>query len=155
MKYFLLIHTAGKKQALGLAQEKKLIDWLSFRHSPLRPPDPLVKIEKLLKRNQVKPHQLAGVIVNRGPGSFTSLRHAAAIANSFRLALGTKIAGVTNLTDPAKTPATAELKKELLTLCRLGLPRLKQKTRVLTPFYLRSPNITRPRENQPRTQRLK
>jgi len=94
MKRFLLIDLAQKRQAVALANQEKLLALKSWQFSPLKPTDPLRKIDQLLKHNHNPPSKLSGVIINQGPGSFTSLRTAAAIVNSLNLALALPLAGV-------------------------------------------------------------
>lgn len=52
--------------------------------------DALVLIDKLLKRNNLSINKIEKVGINEGPGSFTGLRVAAAIANTFNWIQGDK-----------------------------------------------------------------
>jgi tRNA threonylcarbamoyl adenosine modification protein YeaZ len=189
-KYILLLDLSGKDQVAALAADGKLIASRNWQHSPAHPADPLVKIDQLLKANKIVPQKLEGVIFNQGPGGFTSLRHASAIVNSFKLALKVKIAAVNHfevlaqmahlkngwVVIPAdndnffaarlrrgkmQKPQILKLselpekyllppnnkREELLALLFVGKKRLRQTNQVLTPLYVRQPNITRPKKS--------
>ncbi len=54
----------------------------------------LKEIELLLKRHDLRPGALAGIVVYRGPGSFTGLRIGIALANALAYGLNLPIVGV-------------------------------------------------------------
>ncbi len=53
----------------------------------------LLLIEKILKRNNIKPEDLDEVLVNTGPGSFTGTRVGVAIANALGFGIDIKVNG--------------------------------------------------------------
>lgn len=53
----------------------------------------LEKIDKLLKRNNISKQQLRGVVVFKGPGSFTGLRIGVTVANTLAYSLGIPVVG--------------------------------------------------------------
>ncbi len=91
-------------------------------------------IGKLLKKNKIKFEQLKGIITVTGPGPFTSLRIAVAVANTLAYSL--------------KIPVVAiEMKQKRLTnnqAIKLGLEKLIQAEplQYIKPFYNKKPNIT-------------
>lgn len=53
----------------------------------------LLLVEKMLKKNNLRPQDLDEVLVNTGPGSFTGTRVGVAIANALGFGLGIKVNG--------------------------------------------------------------
>lgn len=53
----------------------------------------LILIDKLLKRNNIKPADLSEIEVNTGPGSFTGTRVGVAIANALGFGLDITVNG--------------------------------------------------------------
>jgi tRNA threonylcarbamoyladenosine biosynthesis protein TsaB len=53
----------------------------------------LLLIEKILKKNNLKPQELDEILVNTGPGSFTGTRVGVAIANALGFGLSIKVNG--------------------------------------------------------------
>lgn len=66
----------------------------------------LPEIDRLLKRNNLKPQDLVGIKVNRGPGSFTGTRIGVAVANALAFSLGILVNG-----KEMETPVYAALPK--------------------------------------------
>jgi tRNA threonylcarbamoyladenosine biosynthesis protein TsaB len=90
----------------------------------------LTEILNLLQTQQAKLTDLSGLIVFRGPGSFTSLRIGITTINTLAYALAIPNAG-------AEGEAWAEEGIKLLSS--------QQKPQIVTPFYDREPNITQPK----------
>lgn len=62
------------------------------------------------------PHALTGIVVGRGPGSFTSIRIGLAVARTLSLALGVPVAGATTLDAYAQgTPVLDAKRGEVFT----------------------------------------
>ena len=89
----------------------------------------LSKLQEELARAGGDLYSLTGLIVFRGPGSFTSLRIAITTVNTLAYALGISNAG-------------AEGDDWVIS----GLNQLKSQTKpqIITPLYDRGPNITKP-----------
>lgn len=86
---FLIIQTTQRdKIIIGLAKNDCLISHSVFRRGVERHSERLVfAIDKLLKKNKIKPAELAGLFVVKGPGSYTSLKTGCAVANAFAFVL--------------------------------------------------------------------
>lgn len=89
------------------------------------------KIEALLVAHNQTLHSLGGVVVFRGPGSFTGLRIGLTVANA--------------LVDSLQLPITASAGDDWI---KSGIERLLagQNDRVAVPEYGALPNITAPRK---------
>ena len=55
--------------------------------------DVLAAVDRLV----AEPHEIEGIVVGRGPGSFTSIRIGLAVARSLALSLGVPVAGASTL----------------------------------------------------------
>ncbi|MCX6740525.1 MAG: tRNA (adenosine(37)-N6)-threonylcarbamoyltransferase complex dimerization subunit type 1 TsaB [Candidatus Parcubacteria bacterium] len=91
-------------------------------------------IEKILKNNKIDPSDLKGIITITGPGPFTSLRIAVAVANALSYSLHIPVVGIQN-------KQKIEDNDRLL---KLGLKKMKlsKSIKYISPFYDRGPNIT-------------
>ena len=89
------------------------------------------KIKATLDAQKIDLHQLDGIIVYQGPGSFTGLRIGLTVANALAASLGASIVGATG-DDWIKT----------------GLQKLLagESDKVVIPEYGALPNITSPRK---------
>lgn len=86
----ILIDTTDRKETkVEIVLDKKK-DRISEDSLP-KSQNTLILIDKILKRNKLKPRDIEEVSVNVGPGSFTGTRVGVAIANAFGFALGIKI----------------------------------------------------------------
>jgi tRNA threonylcarbamoyl adenosine modification protein YeaZ len=88
-------------------------------------------LNKFLKSRKVKLTSLSKIIVNRGPGSFTSVRIGIVLANTLSYSLKIPIVGVENF-NPEKKEDYLELLK------------CKSKEEFIKPFYYKEANITKP-----------
>ncbi|MBI4426360.1 MAG: hypothetical protein HY567_02180 [Candidatus Kerfeldbacteria bacterium] len=89
--------------------------------------------DELLKKHKATVKDVRGIVVASGPGPFSALRTACALANAMSFALRVPAAGV-----------RGELTmKQLAEQGRKKLPRAKLGSPVM-PFYGTPPNITRP-----------
>ncbi|MBU2595703.1 tRNA (adenosine(37)-N6)-threonylcarbamoyltransferase complex dimerization subunit type 1 TsaB [Patescibacteria group bacterium] len=98
----------------------------------------LPAIDKLLKQNKVKTENLGLVVVNIGPGSFTSTRVGVATANALSFGLGIPVVGV------------KDGEKEIKDILKVGFDLFKKgkikKGILAKPFYDKAPNITSPKK---------
>lgn len=93
---FLFLNTAEKdKTTVALLKIKDdgfiVFDKLS---SKTKSDKSLELIDKILKKNNLKPQKLQGFFVVKGPGPFTAVRIAIALANTFAYALKIPVIGV-------------------------------------------------------------
>lgn len=126
---FLFIDTTTDKIILGLFKGDKLVDSLIKKAKYQQAELLLVLIDKFLKSNKISPKKISGLIVVKGPGSFTGTRIGVSVANALAFALEIPILGI---------------KKENLPLSKIGqkyTSRVKRK-KLIIPFYEKPPNIT-------------
>lgn len=83
MKLFINTSVAKKAVASLIDEEEKVIDQETAR-------EPLVAIDKLLKRNKIKLEDLNKISSHPGPGSFTGLRIGSAVVQTLNFVLGKK-----------------------------------------------------------------
>ncbi len=94
---FLYINTAiENKTEVALVDVKKdnsvfIIDRMS---STARSDKAIILLDKLFNKNKTTPKKLNGVFVVNGPGPFTAIRIAIALANSFSYALSIPVFGI-------------------------------------------------------------
>ena len=87
-------------------------------------------LDAFLKKNKYKLQDIKKIVVNRGPGSFTSVRLGIVLANTLSFGLKVVLAGIYNL----------ELENEE---DYLKLSELKFKKDFIKPYYDRDPDITK------------
>lgn len=88
----LIIDTIDAKKTTIKFQSDKLIDEITEENIP-KSQTALILIDKLLKRNNLRPSDLDEVEVNTGPGSFTGTRVGVAIANALGFSLNISVNG--------------------------------------------------------------
>ena len=92
---FLTINTDSPEAAISLQSGTKQVAGHTW-HASRELSDSLLKeIENLVKRNQLEFAGLKGIMVFKGPGSFTGLRIGITVANSLSYALEIPIVGET------------------------------------------------------------
>lgn len=92
---FLFLDTSQKAfLKLGLGQEGKVIDKMSFKVFRDHSQKLLPALEQFLGLNKVHPRDLNWIVVCRGPGSFTGVRVGVAVANALAFALKIPVIGV-------------------------------------------------------------
>lgn len=102
------------RRKVGIRQSEKTLDLLNT----------------FLKKNKLKLVDIKKIVVNRGPGSFTSVRLGIVFANTLSFALNIPVSGIYNL----------ELKKKE---DYLKLSKLKFAKNFIKPYYDREPDITK------------
>ncbi len=136
----LFIDTSQDQAHLALADKNKFYyqTWPAyFRHSETLLP----KIKKLSAKAKVSVNDLKGIIVVKGPGSYTGLRVGVASANALAYALKIPIIGVT--TEKVNKIYT----KKIVNQYYDRLIRSKYSiAKTVIPFYKRKPHITKPRK---------
>jgi tRNA threonylcarbamoyladenosine biosynthesis protein TsaB len=88
----LIIDTTDNKKTIVELYLKKKKDRIIEENVP-KSQNTLVLIDKLLKRNNLKPSEIKEIEVNTGPGSFTGTRVGVAIANALGFGLGVRVNG--------------------------------------------------------------
>ena len=91
---FLFINTISDKIILYLLEQNKIVDKLiktaRYRQAELLLP----MIDRFLKKNKIKLAQIKGILVAKGPGSFTGTRIGVSTANALAFSLNVPIIGV-------------------------------------------------------------
>jgi len=132
----ILFFNAAKDKEISayLIKGRKIIDRLKQKGDFKVSEYLLPLIDKLLKKNKIKFNDLRGLFVVSGPGPFTSVRIAVAVANTLSFALKIPLIGI----DIKKQKKDDELIK-------LGLSKFKKaKTgSYIKPIYGKEANITR------------
>ncbi|MGB0392862.1 MAG: tRNA (adenosine(37)-N6)-threonylcarbamoyltransferase complex dimerization subunit type 1 TsaB [Flavobacteriaceae bacterium] len=96
----LLVHieTATKNCSVALSQQGTLIDCVELSKADYSHSEHLHDfIDQLLKRNNRAPEVLEGVVVDRGPGSYTGLRIGVATAKGLCYALNIPLVSIDSL----------------------------------------------------------
>jgi len=89
---FLIINFTGNNNILGLRIDKKFIVEKIQNNSNTN--EILVnKIIDFLKKNKIKIDKSFSIIVNQGPGSFSSIRVSLAVAKGIKISTGAKLFG--------------------------------------------------------------
>ena len=116
-----------------LDENAKLIDEVEWQGHRELSNTLLNQIENLLSMNNLSLNSLTGLVVYRGPGSFTGLRIGISVANTMAYSLGIALAGSTG--DDWVASGYKELKN---TKFDLG--------RIVKPEYGAEAHITKPRK---------
>jgi len=124
----LYINTADtKKIILALIDSKgEFLIKKSIRAEYKQSEKLLVGIEKIIKDKKKKIKDISGIIVTKGPGSFTALRIGITTANTLVFALGVPVVGI--MDDEKVEKGLLELKK-------------RRKRASVVPEYGMEPNI--------------
>ncbi len=89
----------------------------------------LFLLDKFLKKNRIKLAKLEKIIVNRGPGSFTSVRIGVVLANTLSNSLKIPVIGIDNFNPEKKSDY-------------IKLLNIESKEEFVKPFYYKEANIT-------------
>ena len=92
IKNFLIIKYIGKDDKLGLRINKEFFVH-HFKKQKINNEQLVSEIMKFLKSHNVKLDKNFSIIVNQGPGSFSGLRIALAIAKGLKISKNTKLFG--------------------------------------------------------------
>ena len=132
-EYVLAIDTIESDTGIGLIGPNilEIKTWTSIRNQSQ---ELLPNIDKLLKKNKIKPEQLKLIAVNLGPGSFTGLRVGISVANTFGYGLNIPVIGRANIEGDIK------IRIKIL----LGLKTTSKIFKQVLPEYGRGPRITKP-----------
>lgn len=132
---YLFIDTTSSEIILALFSNSQIIDQL-IKKVPLKQAELLLKeIDKFLGRNRIKLNQIKGIIVVRGPGSFTGTRIGLTVANTINFALKIPLLGI------RKKDNITEL--DFKKIAQFSQKKEKFKKEPILPFYAQPPNITK------------
>ncbi len=91
MKKLIIDTTDNRETTIQLQFEKKT-ESITGENIP-KTQNALILIDRLLKKNNIKPTEIEEIEVNSGPGSFTGTRVGVAIANALGFGLDVKVNG--------------------------------------------------------------
>ena len=97
MKYTLLLDSSNTDLVVGLADEDKILEVVSYDAWQTQSERMIVEIDNLLTKYQVDKNDIQDVMVAVGPGSYTGVRIAITIAKTIFVALHTNIYVVSSL----------------------------------------------------------
>ncbi|MEK9176211.1 MAG: tRNA (adenosine(37)-N6)-threonylcarbamoyltransferase complex dimerization subunit type 1 TsaB [Patescibacteria group bacterium] len=89
MNKLIIDTTSNKKTTIKLQIDIETDEIIE--ESKSKSQEALKTIDKLLKKNNLKPQDIDEIEVNTGPGSFTGTRVGVAIANALGFGLGVKV----------------------------------------------------------------
>ena len=95
IKDFLILNCIGKDDKIGLRVDKKFYSH-NFDHETNNNDQLVLNILNLIKKYKVNIDNNFTVLVNNGPGSFSSLRVSIAVAKGLKLSKKTKLFGFKN-----------------------------------------------------------
>lgn len=150
--YLLFIHASEREKTFVLlVKEGKVIAHVRPKFQQGKTADLLKHVDILLKKKNVVPPQLKGIVVLSGPGQFSFLRSSIIIANTFAWVLHIPVAGIYGDEFVSEQEFIDMGIKKLSTSSRSRRrPRegggiSNQKFRMVVPLYGKEPNITIPR----------
>ncbi len=130
----LLDSTRGIDLRVGLADGRRLRTLRRTFETPASA-ELLGLVDDLLRGAGCSPRDLTGIVVANGPGPFSALRAACAVANAASYVLRVPTVGVRGRSLTARR--LVERGKRALRRAKLGVP--------VVPFYGKPPNITTPK----------
>ena len=91
---WLILETSGRVARVGLGRAGEIVRAAELDSARRHARELVPTIEAMLKEHSIRPADLTGVMVSRGPGSYTGLRVGLATAKSLAYALGCQLRGV-------------------------------------------------------------
>lgn len=123
-----------EKEKIQLALIKKQEVFLLNKNVGNKQSENLLNLlNKFLKSKKVKLEKLQKIIVNTGPGSFTSVRIGVVLANTLSYSLKISVVGISN--------KKLENIKDFIDMCNL-----KPDQEFVKPHYYKEANITKPNQ---------
>ena len=104
----LLLDSSNSALAVGLAEDGKLIDEIQYEANQRQSEVMVDEIAKLFASHNVKKEDLSGVVVTKGPGSYTGVRIALTVAKTVAFAWETPLYLVSSL-EALKNPVKPSL----------------------------------------------
>ena len=93
----LLLDSSNTSLAVGVAQNHKLVDYVSYSAWQTQSELMVEELDKLLSKNNVSRNEIEAVVTSIGPGSYTGVRIALTIAKTIALALEVPVYPVSSL----------------------------------------------------------
>jgi tRNA threonylcarbamoyladenosine biosynthesis protein TsaB len=107
---WLILETSGRVARVGLARANAVVRSAELDSGRRHARELVPTIDTMLKAESLRPADLTGVMVSRGPGSYTGLRVGLATAKSLAYATGCQLRAVDTFAAIAEqTPAEAQL----------------------------------------------
>jgi len=130
----LIINTANNVYAeIAIVNKDKLIKSKRFKAQYKQAEKLLIEIQKLFKNQKLSINKITGIIVVRGPGSFTSLRIGMVVANTLAWSIKIPVVGI-KLNEYDDLKNLAEISQLLMSKAK--------KNYLVEPWYCKEPNIT-------------
>lgn len=92
-----LLDSSNTKLTVGLAEEKKLVDYISYESWQQQSEYMVDELDKLLTKHNYSRKDIKDIVVAVGPGSYTGVRIAITIAKVMALALSIPVYEVSSL----------------------------------------------------------
>lgn len=93
----LLLDSSTNRLSLALAQNDKVIDFIDEPAFQTQSEQLVFAINKLLTKNNLKPNDVAAIVVGYGPGSYTGVRISVTVAKTWAYAKNIKLYAVSSL----------------------------------------------------------
>jgi len=95
IQFYLGIETSGRSGSIAIHNSQQQIAHTNLQQQGRKHAQTLVaEVKNLLDQQKLTPHQITGVGVGRGPGSFTGLRIGATFAKTFGYVTGCPVLGI-------------------------------------------------------------
>jgi tRNA threonylcarbamoyladenosine biosynthesis protein TsaB len=91
---WLILETSGRGAKIGLARNGAVVQSVSLDDTRRHARDLAATVDRFLKAESLVPRDLTGVMVGRGPGSYTGLRVGVISAKALTFAIGCKLIAV-------------------------------------------------------------
>jgi tRNA threonylcarbamoyladenosine biosynthesis protein TsaB len=91
---WLILETSGRGARIGLARDRELRHVAELDAARRHAREMVPTIDSMLKAESLRPTELTGVMVSRGPGSYTGLRVGLATAKALAYATGCQLRAV-------------------------------------------------------------
>lgn len=95
--YQILLDSSNKFLSVGLANDGKVIDRVFYEAWQRQSEMMTSELSNILEKNKINIKDIDGVVIGKGPGSYTGVRIAITIGKTLAYALNCKIYGVSSL----------------------------------------------------------
>jgi len=94
---YVLLDSSSSYLTVGIADENKVIDFVSYEAWQTQSEHMIPELEKLLENHDLNKDDIGGVIFSNGPGSYTGVRISLTVAKVIATALNVKVYPVSSL----------------------------------------------------------